>query len=67
MLADLSQFLRSNENLTPRQELMLALDVSLAVRDIHRAGFVHRDIKPGNVLLWVDPKDELLHAKLGGS
>ncbi|MEV7360566.1 serine/threonine-protein kinase [Kitasatospora sp. NPDC091276] len=40
--------------LSPPEVRRLATGLAEALRDIHRAGLVHRDLKPGNVLLAED-------------
>ncbi|MFK8848265.1 protein kinase domain-containing protein [Streptomyces sp. Ac-502] len=40
--------------LAPDEVRRLAAGLAEALRDIHRAGVVHRDLKPGNVLLAAD-------------
>ncbi|GAB2604235.1 hypothetical protein GCM10027168_41470 [Streptomyces capparidis] len=44
-----------NDGALPDGELrLLAAGLAQALRDIHRAGLVHRDLKPGNVLMTAD-------------
>jgi serine/threonine protein kinase/GTPase SAR1 family protein len=38
-------------NLHPMQKLLIACQVAVGVRNIHRFGFIHRDIKPHNILI----------------
>ncbi len=40
----------------PREEVLYQLATGLEY--IHKMGMVHRDIKPQNVLIWVNPKKE---------
>ncbi|MET9911663.1 protein kinase [Streptomyces sp. NPDC006476] len=47
----LSAHIRDDGPLAPRELRRLALGLVEALRDIHRAGVVHRDLKPGNVLM----------------
>ncbi|HEY2673231.1 MAG TPA: serine/threonine-protein kinase [Rugosimonospora sp.] len=47
----LEQWVGEHGPLTPEAVLTLAAGLAEALASIHRAGLVHRDLKPGNVLL----------------
>ncbi|MCV0402755.1 MAG: protein kinase [Chloroflexi bacterium] len=51
---DLSGLLRQEGQLDPAQAAQIAADVAAALEAAHAAGVVHRDVKPGNVLLRSD-------------
>lgn len=46
--------LRLGGSVPPQQALMLAIQVADALQHAHERGVIHRDVKPGNVLLHTD-------------
>jgi outer membrane protein assembly factor BamB len=51
---NLAEVVEKDGPLSQRQLRALGLGLAEALRDIHRAGLVHRDLKPGNVLMTED-------------
>ena len=49
--ADLRSVLKANRVLTPDQALLLICQAGRALDATHRHGLVHRDVKPGNILI----------------
>ena len=60
---DLGHLLQSRGAMPPRLAAQVCAQVADALHDAHRAGVVHRDVKPSNVLLR-DPDTLDLHAYL---
>ena len=52
-LGDLRRRMRA-ARLTPREALLYAIEVARALERVHAAGVLHRDLKPGNVMLRPD-------------
>ena len=51
---DLATLLRRNGPLPPRQAARLVAEVARALDAAHQRGIVHRDVKPGNIMLTHD-------------
>jgi serine/threonine protein kinase len=47
----LKAFVEGGRTLSQEQIKPFALDLALAIADVHRAGVIHRDLKPSNVIL----------------
>ena len=56
--SDLRQLLRNEGPLEPQRALDLVEQIAQALDAAHRTGLVHRDVKPGNVLIAGEPAAE---------
>ena len=52
---DLSSVLRKDGPLTTRQTYEVGIQIASALDAAHRSGLIHRDVKPGNILLEPGP------------
>ena len=50
----LRQLLDSQNRLSPELTILIGVSVAKALDNAHQAGFVHRDVKPGNIMITPD-------------
>jgi len=50
----------TGRKLTPREATQLCLEIAEALHHAHQAGVIHRDLKPGNVMLDLEGRPHLL-------
>jgi eukaryotic-like serine/threonine-protein kinase len=60
---NLAQRLRTTGNIAPRKAIAIAIQALRGLEAIHRAGIVHRDISPENLM--ITPRDEVKIIDLG--
>jgi serine/threonine protein kinase len=61
----LKDYLKQHGKLTELQAMKVTLDICLALEAVWKEGIVHRDVKPGNILLKLDKDNNIIGAKLG--
>ena len=57
---DLREYLRQNGNLAPEQAVQMLLPSMRALDKIHKAGVIHRDISPDNIMVLRDGSLKLM-------
>jgi len=53
-----------DEDLNVYQKLKIFLSIVLAVRDLHKSGYCHSDLKPENIVYYFDTKENKKYVKL---
>ncbi|CEP03447.1 Protein kinase domain-containing protein [Plasmodiophora brassicae] len=62
---DLDEYLQEHGDCLDRDTVLwIAVRLAIALRDLHEAGWVHRDVKCGNILLYRDADGHLSNIKL---
>lgn len=56
----LKSYLRRNRKLTPRDAVLITLQIIAGLIELHAQGVVHRDLKPANIMLTIDRDGNLV-------